>query len=57
MKDKLRQIKCEKGETISTNLNKLTTYRDEVGSVGITTTDDDLVSLAILGLPKSWHIY
>ena len=57
MKDKLRKIKCEKGNTISTYLNKLTTYRDELGSVGIMTTDDDMVSLALLGLPKSWHSY
>ena len=47
----------EKGDTISTYLNKLTTYRDEIGSVGITTTNDDKVSLALLGLPKSWHSY
>eukprot|EP00253_Pinus_taeda_P034689 PITA_34689 len=42
LKDKLRKIKCEKGDTISTYLKKLTTYRDELGSVGITTVDDDM---------------
>eukprot|EP00253_Pinus_taeda_P016154 PITA_16154 len=42
LKDKLRKIKCEKGDTISTYLNKLTTYRDELGSVGIITADDDM---------------
>eukprot|EP00253_Pinus_taeda_P027414 PITA_27414 len=47
----------EKGNTISTYLNKLTTYIDELGSVGITIVDDDMVSLAILGLPKSWNSY
>ena len=57
LKDKLRKIKCEKGDTISTYLNKLTTYRDELGSVGIATMDDDMVSLALLGLPKSWNSY
>ena len=57
LKDKLRKIKMEKGDTISTYLNKLTTCRDELGSVGITTADDDMVSLALLGLPKSWHSY
>jgi len=56
-KYKLRKIKCEKGDTISTYLNKLTTCRDELGSVGITIADDDMVSLALLGLPKSWHSY
>ena len=53
LKDKIRKIKCEKGDTISTYLNKLTTCKDELGSVGITTTDDDMVILAILSIPKS----
>jgi len=35
----------EKGDTISTYLNKLTTYKDELGSAGITIVDDDMVSL------------
>eukprot|EP00253_Pinus_taeda_P021662 PITA_21662 len=42
LKDKLRRIKMEKGDTVSTYLNKLTTCRDELGSVGITTTNDDM---------------
>jgi len=53
LKDKFQKIKCEKGVTISTYLNKLTTYRDELGSVGIMIVDDDMVSLALLDLPKS----
>ena len=53
LNDKLRKIKCEKGDMISTYLNKLTTYRDELGSVGIVIADDDMVSLALLDLPKS----
>ena len=57
LKDKLCKIKMEKSDTISTYLNKLTTCRDELGSVGITTTNDDMVSLALLGLPKSWSSY
>ena len=31
--------------------------RDELGSVGVTVDDEELVSLALLGLPKSWHSY
>lgn len=57
LKDKLQKIKCEKGNTISTYLNKLTTCKDELGIVGITKTDDDMVSLALLGLPKRWHSF
>eukprot|EP00253_Pinus_taeda_P008552 PITA_08552 len=43
LKDKLRRINMEKGNTISTYLNKLTTYKDELGSVGITTFDDYMI--------------
>ena len=57
LKDKLQKIKCEKGDTIFTYLNKLTTYSDELGSVGIMTTDDNMVSIALLSLPKRQHIY
>jgi len=47
----------ENDDTISTYLNNLTTCRDELGSVGIIITDDDMVSLTLLGLPKSWNSY
>ena len=57
LKDKLQRIKMEKGNTISTYLNKLTTCRDELSNVGITIVDDDMVSLALLSLPKSWNSY
>ena len=57
LKDKLRKIKMEKGETIPKYLTKFVQCRDELGSVGITVVSDDLVSLALLRLPKSWHSY
>eukprot|EP00253_Pinus_taeda_P029161 PITA_29161 len=57
LNDKLRRIKMEKGDSISTYLNKLTNSRDEHGSVGITIFDDHMVSLALLGLLKSWNSY
>ena len=57
LKDKLQRIKLEKGNIISTYMNKLTTYKDELGSVGITVAGDDMVSLALLDLPKSWNSY
>ena len=57
LKDKLRRIKMEIDDIISIYLNKLTTFRDELGSVGITTADNDMVSLTLLGLPKSWNNY
>jgi hypothetical protein len=57
LKDKLRKIKMEKGDSIPKFLTKFVQCRDEMGSVGITVSDDDLVSLALLGLPKSRHSY
>ena len=57
LKDKLRKIKMEKGDTILKYLTKFVQCQDELGSVRITVANDDLVSLALLGLPKSWHSY
>ena len=57
LKDKLHKIKMEKGEMIPKYCTKFTQCRDELGSVGITVTEEDMVSLALLGLPKSWHSY
>ena len=57
LEDKLQKIKMEKGETIPKYLTKFTQCRDELGSVGITVTEDDMVSISLLGLPKSWHSY
>eukprot|EP00253_Pinus_taeda_P030714 PITA_30714 len=55
LKDRLRKIKMEKGKTIPKYLTKFTQCRNELASVGITVVEDDMVSLALLGIPKSWH--
>jgi hypothetical protein len=47
----------EKGDSIPKYLMKFVQCRNELGSVGIKVVDDDLVSLSLLGLPKSWHSY
>jgi hypothetical protein len=57
LKDKLRKIKMEKGDSIPKYLTNFVQCRDDLGIVGITVTDDDLVSLDLLGLPKSCHSY
>jgi hypothetical protein len=54
---KLRKVKMEKGDSIPKYLMKFVQCWDEMGSVGIAVADDDLVSLALLGLPKNWHSY
>ena len=45
----------EVSDSIPNYLTKFTQCRDELGSVGITVAKDDMVSLDLLGLPKSWH--
>ena len=57
LKDKLRKIKMEKGANIPKYLMKFVQCRDDMGSVGLNVDEEDLVSLALLGLPKSWHSY
>jgi hypothetical protein len=57
LKDKLRKIKMEKGDSIPKYLTKFVKCQDELGSVGIIVVDDDLVRLDLLGLPKSWNSY
>ena len=47
----------EKGESIQKYLTKFFHCKDELGSVGVTFDEEDLVILALLGLPKSWHSY
>ena len=47
----------DKGETIPKYLTKFTQCHDELGSVGITVSEDDMVSIVLLGLQKRWHNY
>lgn len=57
LKDKLQKIKMEKGDIIPQYLSKFTQCWDDLGSVGIIVFEYDLVSLTLLGLPKSWKNY
>ena len=57
LKDKLKNIKCENGDSIPRYLTKFTQCWDELGSVGLTVDEEELVSLALLSILKSWHSY
>ena len=57
LKDKLRHINMEKGDRMPKYVTKFIQCRDELGSVGVTVDHEELVSLDLLGLPKSWHAY
>ena len=52
--EKLRKINMEKGDSI---LKYLTKFQDDLRSVRITVAKEYMVSLDLLGLPKSWHNY
>ena len=57
LKDKLKKIKIDKGNSTLKYLTKFVQCRDELGSVGIIVVDDDLMRFSLLGLLKSWHSY
>ena len=57
LKDKLGNIKFENGDSMPKYLTRFTQCQDELGSVGVTVDDEDLVRLALLDLLKSWHFY
>ena len=57
LKDKLRKIKMEKGDTIHKYLTKFTQCKYELGIIGIFFASNDFVSLALLGLLNIWHSY
>jgi len=57
LKDKIHKFMMEKGDMTLVYLTKFTQCRDELGSVGIIVSKEDIVSLVLLGLPKRWHSY
>ena len=47
----------DNNDTILVYLTNFFHYKDELGSVGVSVDEEDLVSLALIGLSKSWHSY
>ena len=54
---KLRSIQMSKGESIITYLSEFTQVRDDLGGVDESVVEKYLVSLALLGLHKSWYSF
>jgi len=52
LKEKIGNIKMGKGDSIPKYFTKFTHCRDELGSVGIIVSEEDIVSLDLLGLPR-----
>jgi len=57
LKEKLIKIKMEKSNAIPKYMNKFTQCEDKLGSVYVIVVEDDLASIALLGLPNSYHNY
>ena len=55
LKNKLRDIKMTKADTIATYFMKITQTRDQLIAIGEEVDDRELVSLALNGLPTSWE--
>ena len=53
LKDKLQNIKMQKNDIIQRYLSTFTQVHSELGGVGLNFLEYDLVSLSLLGLPKS----
>lgn len=53
LREKLRNIKMTKSESVISYLTRFTKVKDELVRVGETVSDKDLVSFALLGCPKS----
>ena len=47
----------QQNEILPQYLSRFTQVRDELGGVGENVPSSELVRLALLGLPKSWHNY
>lgn len=57
LRDKLKKICMQKNETIPHYLSRFTQSQDEIGGVGENIPSLELVSLALIGLPKYQHSY
>lgn len=53
LKDKILSIKIQKNDTIPQYLSRFTLCRDELGGVYVIVPEEDLVALALFGLPNS----
>lgn len=57
LKNQLRTLKIEKDESINPFFTKISQIKDQLLAIGIAVDDDDLVQIAIFGLPQSWETF
>jgi hypothetical protein len=57
LREKLKSIKMTKTDTVTSYLTKITQVRDELGAVGETVGDHELVRTALNGVTKPWEVF
>jgi hypothetical protein len=57
LREKLRSTKMAKGESVVTYLTKFTQIRDELGAVGKTMDETELVRTTLNGFTKQWDVF
>jgi hypothetical protein len=57
LKKQLCKLRMRKDETIVAFFSKIDQTRDQLTAIGVVVDDDDLVQIAVDGLPESWGIF
>jgi hypothetical protein len=57
LKNKLKYLKMEKGESVAYFCSRIAQIIDQILVTGVTTDDDDLVQEMFYGLPSSWDTF
>lgn len=57
LKEKLRTIKMQKGESVTSYLTRIQGVRDELAPVGEKPVDGELVRVALIGFTKGWATF
>lgn len=57
LKEKLRNAKMFKSDTVASYLTKITQFRDDLGEVGETVDSEELVRSTLSGFPLKWDVF
>ena len=57
LKNTLKYLKMEKGESVTCFCSRITQIKDHLLVTGVTVDDDDLVQAIFDGLPYSWETF
>jgi hypothetical protein len=57
LKKQLHTLKIEKNDTVATYFSKISQIRDQLVAIGVSVEDDDMVQIAIDGIPAKWGVF